>query len=139
MKGLLIVAHGSRKNAANEEIIKLTRHIEIISQGEFQTVGAAFLEMASPNIGEKIEEYAGTGITEIVIFPYFLTAGKHVTNDIPDMVHEAKTAHPGMTIRITPHLGASKRLADLVLQQAKETDRQNGQSPAEQSRKKLGD
>lgn len=124
MKGLLIVAHGSRRISANEEIIDLAGKIKMILPSEFQIVGAAFLEMASPNIRDKIEQYIGTGVTEIVVFPFFLAAGKHVATDIPQIILSAQKAHPGIAIRVTPHLGASEWLADLIMLQAMETERE---------------
>jgi sirohydrochlorin ferrochelatase len=54
---------------------------------------------------------------EVVVLPYFLSAGRHVVEDIPAEV--AKVAVPDhATVRIAPYLGAASGLGDILLAQA---------------------
>jgi sirohydrochlorin ferrochelatase len=52
---------------------------------------------------------------EIVAFPYFLAAGTHVAQDIPEAIAEFSAAHPAVKVRLTPHLGASAALPTAIL------------------------
>ena len=49
MKNLLIVAHGSRREASNEEVRELTLRIKEKSSASFDNITCAFLELAQPS------------------------------------------------------------------------------------------
>ena len=55
MRSLLLVAHGSRREASNQEIRNLTAALAGRAIGRFGHVGCAFLEIARPSIPEAIE------------------------------------------------------------------------------------
>ena len=105
MKALLIVAHGSRKAAANEEIRTLAERVAAIAAERFDTVRCAFLQLTEPLIPDVIDALVAEGAEEIVAFPFFIAAGSHVHADIPAAILAARDAHPGVIFRITPHLG----------------------------------
>jgi sirohydrochlorin ferrochelatase len=115
MKSLLIVAHGSRRAASNEEVIKLADAIRQHPALEYDDVGVGFLELAEPSIPEGIEACFRRGAKEVVIFPYFLAAGRHVVTDIPEIVDDYRASHPEANIIISPHLGASTMLPEAIL------------------------
>ena len=115
MKALLIAAHGSRKPAANAEIKSLAMAIAGIAGGHFDRVESAFLQLTEPLIPEVIERLVGDGADEIVVFPFFIAAGSHVRADIPAIVGAAREAHPGVTFRVAPHLGALDGIARFIL------------------------
>lgn len=115
MKVMLLIAHGSRKQAANDEIRALAERIEARDGGEFDAVRAAFLEMAEPDIHQGIEECVALGATEIVAMPYFLAAGRHVIADVPGEIACARAGHPGVEIRISQYLGQHADLPELIL------------------------
>ena len=115
MKALLIVAHGSRREASNREVRALTERIAEQSGEGWQAVRCAFLELAPPSIPEALESLVREGMREIVVVPWFLAAGRHVQEDIPAEVEKVATAHPEVHIRITPHLGSAQGLTEAVL------------------------
>jgi sirohydrochlorin ferrochelatase len=55
MKALLLIAHESRREASNEEVMALAKRIQINSPGHFEMVVPAFLALAEPSIPEAIE------------------------------------------------------------------------------------
>lgn len=118
MNALLIVAHGSRRQASNQEVFDLAQSLSGRADNRFDLVKAAFLEIADTLIPDGIEQCAKAGATEIVIMPYFLNSGKHVTQDIPNVIIAIKPQYPDISIQVTPHIGASSVMADLVLQTA---------------------
>ena len=115
MKAMLLIAHGSRKQAANDEIRALAERIEAVDGDRFAAVRAAFLEMAEPDIHQGIEDCVAMGATEIVAVPYFLAAGRHVIADVPAEIECARAGHPEVEIRISQYLGQHADLPELVL------------------------
>ena len=116
-KSLLIVAHGSRLEASNEEVRKLALHIANMNHG-FSEIKAAFLEIADPLIPEGIRSLIRNGAKEIIVYPYFLSAGRHVTMDIPKDVEHVQLEYPNIKITVSDYLGKSKDISNIILSQA---------------------
>lgn len=116
MKSLLIVAHGSRREGSNEEVRELARRIAGNPRCQFDEVTAAFLEIAEPSIPDGVEQCILRGAIEVVVFPYFLAAGRHVVDDIPEQVSPVQQKFPEVTVRIAEHLGKSLALPDIILE-----------------------
>ncbi len=115
MHSLLLVAHGSRRAASNDEVRVLTQALSARAGGRFDTVTCAFLELADPSIPEGLEACIRQGAQRVVVLPYFLAAGRHVVEDIPALVEPVRQRHPGVAIQIASHLGAAEGLAGLLL------------------------
>lgn len=118
MKSLILVAHGSRRAESNDEVRRLTDALRERAGGEFDSVRCAFLELAEPSIPDGIEQSIQEGATEVVVLPYFLSAGRHVVTDIPNEVAGKQEQYPQVAIRIAPYLGAAGGITDLLLTQA---------------------
>ncbi|MCK7580269.1 MAG: CbiX/SirB N-terminal domain-containing protein [Chromatiales bacterium] len=84
----------------------------------FDDVAAAFLEVAAPTIPEGLEYCRQRGAREIVVFPHFLAAGRHVVNDIPAAVAGFRQQHPEIVVTVTAHLGLSDLLPRAILRVA---------------------
>lgn len=115
MKSLLIVAHGSRKASSNDEVMLLGDRLSVCLQTDFACVKVAFLEFASPSIDVAIDDLFHSGTSELVVLPYFLSAGKHVTSDLPDAVKAISNECPDKTIQILPHIGAMDLMVNLII------------------------
>jgi len=118
MKALLIVAHGSRREASNEEIRELTRSVAGRAAGRYDQVSCAFLELADPNIPDGLRQLIQAGVGEITVMPYFLSAGRHVAEDIPGEIDLVRGEFPDVEIGLAPYLGLAAGVPDLLLQQA---------------------
>ncbi|HID44340.1 MAG TPA: cobalamin biosynthesis protein CbiX [Chromatiaceae bacterium] len=128
MKALLVVAHGSRRMASNDEVIKLCERLqEEKGEEEFDVVMAGFLELAQPSIPEGIDECVRLGAEEVVVLPYFLSAGRHVSEDIPAEVEKARAANPHVSIQLAPYLGSAPGVSRLLVELAEGGER-NGHS-----------
>ena len=121
MKALLLVAHGSRRGASNDEVRDLTRQLEKVDDS-FQHVACAFLELAEPSIPDGLRAAIAAGAGEVVVLPYFLSAGRHVVTDIPAEVALVQAEHPDVPIRVAPYLGAADGVVQILLQQAAGAD-----------------
>ncbi len=117
MKTLLVVAHGSRRTESNDEVRALTVQLNAQAR-EFDGVSCAFLELAEPSIPDGLRDAIAAGAREVVVLPYFLSAGRHVVKDIPNEVEVVRAEHPDITITLAPYLGAAPELAGLLLKQA---------------------
>jgi len=115
MRSLLLVAHGSRREASNEEIRDLTAVLRERARDRFGQVGCAFLEIAQPSIPDGIEAAVRAGASDVVVLPYFLSAGRHVAEDIPAEVRSKQAEHPEVRIRIAPYLGLADGLPGILL------------------------
>jgi sirohydrochlorin ferrochelatase len=118
MKALLLVAHGSRRESSNQEVRDLAARLGERAAGRFGHVDCAFLEIAEPLIPDGIQRCIDRGADEVVVLPYFLSAGRHVVEDIPNDVAIKQTEHPGIDIRIAPYLGSAEGVIDLLLASA---------------------
>jgi len=115
MPSLLIIAHGSRRAASNDEVRQLVEQVGAEAGQAYAHVETAFLELAEPSIPDGLAALAAQGATDIVAFPYFLAAGTHVAQDIPEAIAGFVATHPGVKVRLAPHLGASKALPAAIL------------------------
>lgn len=114
-KYLLVVAHGSRRARSNEEVRELTERVRAAADTRFADIDCAFLELAEPSIPDGIERLIARGARHITVLPYFLAAGRHVTEDIPDAVAERQREHSDVHIEIAPYLGTSDAMPRLLL------------------------
>lgn len=112
MNALLIISHGSRRTASNDEVIALADRIRATAQN--LAVGCAFLEMADPDIATAIDRLIESGATGLLLFPHFLAAGTHVSRDIPAALDAARARHPKIPMRLLPHLGALPGIPALI-------------------------
>jgi len=114
---LVIIAHGSRREQSNQEVRDLAAKIQAISKHQYQTVNAGFLELAEPLIPQAIENCILKGSLEIHVFPYFLSAGRHVTKDVPNDVNIIQQKYPDIKIIMKDYLGSNEQLPQLILKQ----------------------
>ena len=121
MKALLIIAHGSRRKDSNDEVRRLADRIRENAGPNFDFVTSSFLEISSPQVDSAIADLADDGVTDIIIFPYFLAAGTHVFSEIPKLIGEEKENHPSIHFEILPHLGALQGISTLILSQVYKT------------------
>lgn len=87
--GVLLMDHGSRNPAANERLIKLAELYQETMGSSTVIVRAAHMEIATPSIPDGLRSLLEAGVDEIVCHPYFLSPGRHVVEDIPEIVQSA--------------------------------------------------
>ena len=117
MKAILLIDHGSRRDAANEMMDCMANLVQAMA-GTGVIVRYAHMELSEPSIAVGVKQCVEAGATEIVVFPYMLSPGKHSTGDIPRMVAEAASDFPALDIRVTSAFGVHEKLAELILGRA---------------------
>ncbi len=106
--------HGSRRAASNAQLAAVARMVEAAAPSIL--VRHAHMELASPSLAEAVAECVACGATEVVVFPYFLASGRHVTEDIPRLAAEAAASHPGTPVRVAEPFGLHPAIAGIVLE-----------------------
>jgi len=114
MKALVLVAHGSRRQASNDEVVSLSKVITEHMKEEYPIIEAGFLELAEPLIPDAINCCVTQGATNICVMPYFLSAGRHVQEDVPAEVDKARAMHSEIPMEVLPHIGGSDMMIDLI-------------------------
>ncbi len=117
MKGILIVDHGSRKDEANDMLRCMANLLQTMAGPEV-VVRYGHMELAQPDVAAGFADCAGGGATEIIVFPYMLSPGRHSTADIPRMVSDVARSFPHVTFSVTPAFGVHEKLAELILDRA---------------------
>jgi sirohydrochlorin ferrochelatase len=111
-RALVLVDHGSRQREAHVHLEKLAERVQALLPDWI--VRIAHMEIASPTIAEAIDACAADGARRIVVYPLFVTPGRHLTHDIPDLVTRAAARHPGLAIGVSEPLGSAQGLPALI-------------------------
>ena len=119
MKQLLIAAHGSRRASSNDKIRAPGARVSANLGGAFERVEVAFLEIASPTIESVLAELVSGEATEVVVLPYFLSAGNHVVQNIPREIEKVLAQWPDKKINVLPHIGALDTMAQVITEACK--------------------
>jgi sirohydrochlorin ferrochelatase len=117
MQAILLIDHGSRRDAANEMMDCMASLVQTMA-GREVIVRYAHMELAEPSILSGVRQCVEAGATELIVFPYMLSPGKHSTGDIPRMVAEAAEPYPALDVRVTSAFGVHEKLAELILGRA---------------------
>jgi sirohydrochlorin ferrochelatase len=109
--GILLIAHGSRLPAANDDL----RHVadELVKRGHPIAV-ASFLELAEPGMIEGGRMCVRAGAGRVVMVPYFLSAGAHVTYDLTAARDALAKESPGVAFVLAEPLGRHPALIGIV-------------------------
>ena len=113
MRALVVIAHGSRSEAANEEFCRLVGALASATPG-YARVAHAFLEAAAPSLPAAMAQLVVDGCREADIYPLFFNGGRHVARDLPALLEEVRSAHPDCRLRLLPHFGAWSGLAQAL-------------------------
>ena len=114
MKSLIIIAHGSRKETSNNEVLEIVNQVKI-SETNYALVEPAFLEFAHPTLEECVKKSLQKNSFDIFIYPYFLNSGRHVTTDIPDAIQSLEKSYPQIKFTLLPHFGQSLKINQIIL------------------------
>jgi sirohydrochlorin ferrochelatase len=112
--GLVIVDHGSKREAANAMLFDAAALFKNVSGAAI--VEPAHMELAEPTIEQAFDRCVLQGATLVIVHPYFLSPGRHSTTDIPHLTAAAAARHPGIRYAVTDPLGLDEKIAQVMLQ-----------------------
>lgn len=116
-ESIILIGHGSpRREANNIDLMAGLLHSYIHPGCGDGCVSVAYLQFTEPEIMDAIGNAVGRGAERVILHPFFLSSGMHVTKDIPEMIEEAKTRYPGVQFLYTEPLGLHERMAPIIME-----------------------
>jgi sirohydrochlorin ferrochelatase len=111
MKGVLILAHGSREKQTEATFNTV---VERVKERVDMVVETAYMEFSERNIEFGLNALIHQGVTEIKVVPYFLFKGVHLRKDVPEEIEKFLENKSGIAITMGEPLGTDPRLADIL-------------------------
>lgn len=109
---LVALAHGSRDPRSAATVTALVDEVKALRPD--LRIEKAFLELAKPSFATVIDKLVKAGYDEIVVVPLLLVEAFHARVDVPGLIEEATTRHPGLKIRRTEVLGLEPRFLEVL-------------------------
>ena len=80
----------------------------------YSIVEPAHMELAEPSIAAAFDRCVKRGARRVVVFPYFLSPGRHWTEDIPRLVSEAAQRYPAVEWLVTAPFGLHPTMNSVI-------------------------
>lgn len=115
---ILLVDHGSRRAEANALLDEVAA---LVAQrlGATTIVETAHMEVAEPSIARGFARCVERGATKVVVHPFMLAPGRHVSEDLPRLIAQAAAMHQGVSFVLAPPLGSHAGVIDAVIEQCR--------------------
>ena len=120
MRAVLFISHGSRFPKTEEEVHGFVEKLK--QKSKIPIFEYTFLDVMPPSIPEGIDACVKKGATEIIVLLNFLNAGRHVDEDIPYIIEEARTRYPKVRFKISKPVGQHSEIIDLFVNMINERD-----------------
>lgn len=117
--GIIVFAHGSRVEPANEAVRAVAG--ELVRVTGCERAIAAFLELGVPDLVSAADQLVEAGVQRLVIIPYFLTLGLHMERDLPRLTGEIASKHPNLQLDVTPPLDGHPGLVAILADRFRES------------------
>ena len=113
---LLVMVHGTPRPVANTDMFRVVERVK--ERAVFAHVEVGFMECNEPTIPEAIDRCVANGARQIVAVPYFVHAGTHVCQDLPELLREGQAKYPSVVFAMGDYIGLSERLTELLIARA---------------------
>ena len=121
-KGIVVLGHGSRANMseANQVVFQMADIVK--EKMGHDLVEAAIINRMSKlqTLTEAVESLISRGAESVTVAPMFFANGTHIQSDIPEEIGTIQARYPRVTIRLAQHIGADTRIADILVERARE-------------------
>jgi len=117
--GIIIVDHGSRRAESNDLLLAATSRFREVAP--YEIIEPAHMELAQPDIKTAFDACVQQGARHVIVFPYFLSPGRHWKQDIPALVESAAGQHPEVTWAVTAPFGLHDGMMDIILERIRES------------------
>jgi len=112
--GVIMVDHGSRREESNQLLLKVAAAYDASSTWEI--VEPAHMELAEPSIAAAFARCVERGAKRVIVFPYFLSPGRHWHSDIPRLAAAAAANNEDIPFVVTAPLGLHPLMMDVISQ-----------------------
>lgn len=110
---IIIVDHGSLRAESNRTLQQAAERFAANSQ--YRIVEPAHMELADPSIATAFDRCVERGAGRVIIFPYFLSPGRHWTEDIPALVASAAQKHRAVEWLVTAPFGLHPDMNSIII------------------------
>jgi sirohydrochlorin ferrochelatase len=117
---LLLIAHGSGRAEANEDLFYLVDAMR--RRGPYPIVEPSFLELAEPTGEQGGARCVEQGAERVIFLPYFLSAGIHVQRDLTGICRHLAERFPQVEFRLAEPLGRHPLLLEVVADRARQAE-----------------
>lgn len=119
MTALIVFAHGSSVESANESVREVARNL---ASATGRAVEPAFLEGGTPDLAGAVALCQTRGAAKIIVLPYFLTLGLHLQRDLPRLMDAARAANSGVLLEVAQPLDGHPALLQALQDRAAEAE-----------------
>ena len=114
--GIVLFAHGSRDPQWRAPIERIATLIQELSPKA--QVRCAYLEMATPDLPSAVDELAQLGLRSLLVLPIFLGMGKHLRQDLPELMQTLRRKHPQIVLQLAASVGENQEVLRAIAQSA---------------------
>ncbi len=111
---ILLVGHGSRNHAGNDEIQDLPT--AMAGRHPDWRIEVCFIEHAEVLLDDGLDR-AARGAGKVLVVPLILNAAGHVKMELPAHIAEARERHPEVEFVYAPHLGGNEDILGVLEKQ----------------------
>lgn len=116
--GIVILGHGSNLKKANYLVHRVAA--EIRKRSGLDIVEPAYLQLCKPSLQEAIKKVVSNGCGKVIIVPFFLFIGNHVSRDIPGVIEKEAKIYREVDFIYTKNIGQDPRINDIVMDRIRE-------------------
>jgi len=120
---LIVLGHGSRVPEATETLAAVTEMVRV--KTDYDLVAYASLQFSEPGLESVVHGLAKAEMKRIMVVPFLIATGQHMKVDIPDELANLREKYPGIERRLGNPLGADFRLAEILIERAREMENSN--------------
>lgn len=110
---VIILSHGSKVKKASRTIRKIIK--EIKSNSELKIIEPSYLQFRNPNLAASVKKLVKNGYKRILIVPFFLFTGIHVSKDVPKEIRREAGLYKNVEFVYARNIGSDPRIKDIVL------------------------
>ncbi|MGH7963348.1 MAG: CbiX/SirB N-terminal domain-containing protein [Candidatus Binatia bacterium] len=111
MSMIVLVGHGSRVSAANEEFL---RFVTLFRETTGFPVEPGFVELAEPTLPQALARATESGAREVAVLPFVLFAAGHIKSDIPLHIQAARARYPQVRFAQGTPIGLHPTVLDIL-------------------------
>jgi len=104
-QGIILLAHGSKVSKANQELEELALNLKDKLDLE---VSYANLQFVKPDFWSALEQLLAEQVNKVIVVPLFMFSGRHVQEDIPQLITAAEKKYSEIEFEVVDHLAARK-------------------------------
>lgn len=112
MKGLIVLAHGSKVKETNDTLVKIIDSVR--EKVKYDRVEGAYLQLMDPMLDKAVETLYSEGIRNITVFPMFLFKGNHIREDIPAEIDKILEGYEDLNITFLENIGYDEKLVEII-------------------------